>query len=151
MIEGLRSVPPWRHQNGYAKVLTGFNLLIPFLDTAYVFLWLPGLVLACFGIFWFVGPMTVAVLPVTFLVYGILFHYQNHRVFQPLGLKVRRNFIGLFFFVVIYQVFMSMFSVMGYAQQFTHRGSTLEVTAGYSLTRGVERPRTAWRDVTNIP
>ncbi len=121
MIEGLRTVPPWRHQNGYAKVLTGFNLLIPFLDTAYVFLWLPGLVLACFGIFWFVGPMTVAVLPMTFLVYGLLFHYQNRRVFRPLGLKVRRNLVGLFLFVLIYQVFMSSFSVMGYAQEFTRR------------------------------
>ena len=121
MIEGLRTVPPWRHQNGYAKVLTGFNLLIPFLDTAYVFLWLPGLVLACFGIFWFVGPMTVAVLPMTFIVYGILFHYQNRRVFKPLGLRVRRNFLGLFLFVVVYQVFMSSFSVIGYAQEFTRR------------------------------
>ena len=121
MIEGLRSVPPWRHQSGYAKVLTGFNLLIPFLDTAYVLLWLPGLVLACFGIFWFVGPMTVAVLPMTLLVYGILFHYQNRRVFRPLGLRVRRNPIGLFLFVVIYQVFMSAFSVIGYAQEFTRR------------------------------
>ena len=121
MIEGLRSVPPWRHQNGYAKVLTGFNLLIPLLDTAYIFLWLPGLVLACLGIFWFVGPMTVAVLPMTLLVYGILFHYQNRRVFQPLGLRVRRNLLGLLFFVVIYQGFMSMFSVIGYAQEFTRR------------------------------
>jgi biofilm PGA synthesis N-glycosyltransferase PgaC len=121
MIEGLRSVPPWRHQNGYAKVLTGFNLLIPFLDTAYVFLWLPGLVLACFGIFWIVGPMTVAVLPMTFVVYGILFHYQNRRVFKPLGLRVRRNLLGLFLFVVIYQMFMSSFSVIGYAQEFTRR------------------------------
>ncbi|MDE3065332.1 MAG: glycosyltransferase family 2 protein [Acidobacteriota bacterium] len=121
MIEGLRTVPPWRHQNGYAKVLTGFNLLIPLLDTAYVFLWLPGLVLACFGVFWFVGPMTVAVLPVTFVVYGILFHYQNKRVFRPLGLRVRRNLVGLFLFVVIYQVFMSSFSVLGYSQELTRR------------------------------
>lgn len=121
MIEGLRSVPPWRHQNGYAKVLTGFNLVIPLLDVAYVCLWLPGVVLACFGIFWFVGPMTVAVLPMTFLVYGILFHYQNHRVFKPLGLRVRRNLVGLFLFVVVYQMFMSSFSVIGYAQEFTRR------------------------------
>ncbi|MCU1363503.1 MAG: glycosyl transferase [Acidimicrobiaceae bacterium] len=121
MIEGLRTVPPWRHQNGYAKVLTGFNLLIPFLDIAYVFLWLPGVVLACFGIFWFVGPMTVAVLPMTLLVYGILFHYQNRRVFRPLGLRVRRNLVGLLLFVIIYQIFMSSFSVIGYAQELTRR------------------------------
>ena len=121
MIEGLRTVPPWRHQNGYARVLTGFNLMIPLLDTAYVFMWLPGLVMACFGVFWIVGPMTVAVLPVTLLVYGVLFHYQNQRVFKPLGLRVRRSALSLFLFVVVYQAFMSAFSVLGYAQELTRR------------------------------
>ncbi|HEV2427902.1 MAG TPA: glycosyltransferase, partial [Acidimicrobiales bacterium] len=121
MVEGLRTVPPWRHQSGYAKVLTGFNLFMPLLDTAYVVLWLPGIVLACFGIFWFVGPMTVAVLPVTLLVYGTLYRHQVKRVFTPLGLKVRRNAIGLFLFVVVYQAFMSSFSVLGYAQEITRR------------------------------
>jgi biofilm PGA synthesis N-glycosyltransferase PgaC len=65
--------------------------------------------------------MTVAVLPMTFLVYGILFRYQNRRVFQPLGLRVRRNLVGLFIFVIIYQMFVSTFSVIGYAQEFTRR------------------------------
>lgn len=121
MIEGLRTVPPWRHQNGYARVLTGFNLLIPLLDTAYVLLWLPGLVMALFGVYWIVGPMTVAVLPVTLLVYGVLFYYQNQRVFKPLGLRVRRSLLSLFLFVVVYQAFMSAFSVMGYVQELTRR------------------------------
>ncbi len=121
MIEGLRTVPPWRHEHGYARLLTGFNLLIPLLDTAYLLLWLPGLVLAGFGIFWFVGPMTVAVLPLTLLVYGLLYRYQNQRVFKPLGLRVRRNLLGLLLFVVIYQAFMSAFSLRGYLQEVTHR------------------------------
>ncbi len=121
MIEGLRTVPPWRHQNGYARVLTGFNLMIPLLDTAYVLLWLPGLVLALFGVYWIVGPMTVAVLPVTLLVYGVLFHYQNQRVFKPLGLRVRKSALSLFLFVILYQAFMSAFSVLGYVQELTRR------------------------------
>ena len=102
-------------------MLTGFNLLIPLLDTAYVFAWLPGLILAGFGDYWVVGPMTIAVLPVTLVVYGVLFHYQNQRVFRPLGLRVRRNLLGLFLFVVIYQLFMSSFSVLGYFQELTRR------------------------------
>ena len=85
MIEGLRTVPPWRQQHGLAKVFTGLDVAIPFLDAAYVFLWIPGLVLACFGEFWIVGPMTLAVIPLTLAVYAVLYHYQNKRVFQPLG------------------------------------------------------------------
>ncbi len=121
MVEGLRTVPPWRHQHGYAKVLTGFNLMIPLLDTAYVFAWLPGLVLAGFGNYSIVGPMTFAVLPVTLVVYGVLFRYQNQRVFKPLGLRVRRSVVSLVLFVVIYQLFMSSFSILGYVQELTRR------------------------------
>ena len=121
MIEGLRTVPPWRQQHGLAKVFTGLDVAIPFLDAAYVFLWIPGLVLACFGKFWIVGPMTLAVIPLTLAVYAVLYHYQNKRVFQPLGLRVRRNRVYFFLFVVIYQVFMSTFSVVGYTQELSGR------------------------------
>jgi biofilm PGA synthesis N-glycosyltransferase PgaC len=120
MIEGLRTVPPWR-QHGLARVLTTIDLAIPLLDAAYVFLWIPGIVLACFGFLWIVGPMTLAVVPLTLAVYTILFHYQRRRVFEPLGREVRHNLVGLFLFVVIYQLFMSIFSVVGYAQELTRR------------------------------
>ena len=117
MIEAIRTVPPWRQTSGFAKALTAIDLVIPLLDTTYVFLWIPGVVLACFGIFWFVGPVTVAVLPVTLLVYGILSHHQRKYVFKPLGLRVRRNRVGFLLFLVVYQMFMSTFSVVGYGQE----------------------------------
>jgi biofilm PGA synthesis N-glycosyltransferase PgaC len=85
-----------------------------------VFVWIPGLVLACFGIFWIIGPMTAAVLPLTLAVYGILYRYQRRQVFEPLGLRVRRNVLGLFLFIVVYQLIMSTVSVVGYAQQLAH-------------------------------
>ena len=117
MIEGLRTVPPWQQPRGFARVLTSLDLAIPFLDTAYVLAWLPGLVLACFGYFWLVGPMTVAVLPLTGLAYGLLFRRQWRDVFKPLGLVVRRNWLALLAFLVVYQVLMSAVSVRGYAQE----------------------------------
>lgn len=121
MIEGLRTIPPWRHRGGIAKLLTGIDLIIPLLDTAYIFLWVPGLILACFGIFWIVGPMTIAVIPLTILIYSLLFHYQKRRVFGPLGLRVRRDIYGLIMFVFVYQFFMSLFSLIGYTQELTNR------------------------------
>jgi poly-beta-1,6-N-acetyl-D-glucosamine synthase len=117
MIEALVAIPPWRQRRGIAKVLTAIDLFIPLLDGAYAFLWLPGIVLACFGWFWFVGPMTVAVLPLTLVVYGLLFRFQRRRVFEPLGLQVRRNKAGFFLFLVVYQAFMSSFSILGYGQE----------------------------------
>jgi biofilm PGA synthesis N-glycosyltransferase PgaC len=117
MIEGLRTVPPWQQPELFSRVLTAIDVAIPFMDTAYVLAWLPGLVLACFGQFWLVGPMTLAVLPLTFLVYGLLFHRQWRDVFKPLGLQVRKNWLALAAFLLVYQILMSTVSVRGYAQE----------------------------------
>jgi poly-beta-1,6-N-acetyl-D-glucosamine synthase len=121
MIEGLRTVPPWQQPSRLTRALTAVDLAIPFLDTAYVFAWLPGLVLACFGIFWLVGPMTMAVLPPTALVCGTLLRRQWRDVFKPLGLVIRRNWLAFAAFLLVYQMVMSTISVGGYAQELLHR------------------------------
>ena len=117
MIEGIRTVPPWHQPRRATRILTAIDLVIPFMDTTYIFAWVPGLVLACFGHFWLVGPMTVAVLPLTGLVYAILFRRQWHDVFRPLGLRVRKNWMALVAFLLVYQVLISAVSVRGYAEE----------------------------------
>jgi biofilm PGA synthesis N-glycosyltransferase PgaC len=117
VIEGLRTVPPWRQPRPMARALTAVDMTIPLLDTAYIIVWLPGLVLACFGIFWLIGPMTIAVLPLTALAYAVLFHRQWHHVFKPLGLRVRKNWLALLAFLSVYQILMSLASVRGYMQE----------------------------------
>jgi poly-beta-1,6-N-acetyl-D-glucosamine synthase len=117
MIEGLRSVKPWDQPIWLLRFLTGIDLLIPALDVAYALVWLPGLVLAATGRYWIVGPYTVAVLPLTLLVNAILYRYQRRRVFNALGLRVRRNALGFVAFVLTYQMLMSPVSVAGYVQE----------------------------------
>jgi biofilm PGA synthesis N-glycosyltransferase PgaC len=117
MIEGIRSVRPWRQPRWLSRFLTGVDVLIPLLDLAYAGVWLPGLVLACAGRFWIVGPYTVAVLPLTLAVNGILYRYQRHRVFDVLGLRVRRNRAAFLAFVLVYQILMSPVSIAGYGQE----------------------------------
>lgn len=117
MIEGIRSVPPWQQRTFIAIALTSVDLAIPFLDLAYVFLWWPGVGLACSGRFWVVGPMTVVVIPMTFLLYWILYRYQHRHVLAPLGLRPRRDKRGLLLFLLAYQLLMSTVSVLGYGQE----------------------------------
>jgi biofilm PGA synthesis N-glycosyltransferase PgaC len=117
MIEGIRAVKPWKQPQPMVAIMTALDLLIPVLDFAYTFLWMPGLVLACFGIYWFVGIYTVTVLPLTLLVNAILYWYQRRQVFRPLELRVRRNLLGLAIYVVFYQMLMSPMSVLGYTQE----------------------------------
>ncbi|MBS4201619.1 glycosyltransferase family 2 protein [Bacillus sp. FJAT-49732] len=117
MIEGLKQVKPWQQPQIYTKYLTSINLIMPYLDIIYTFCWLPGLVLAFFGHYWIVGPMTLFVLPLTLLSYGILYVYQSKFVFKPLNLKVRKNIIGFIIFILAYQMIMSPTSVFGYVQE----------------------------------
>jgi biofilm PGA synthesis N-glycosyltransferase PgaC len=117
MIEGLSEIKPWNQPQLYTKYLTGVNFFMPYLDIVYTFFWLPGLVLAFFGYYWIVGPMTLFVLPLTVLSYGILYFYQKHYVFKNLNLKVRKNTIGFILFILCYQMIMSPISVWGYYQE----------------------------------
>lgn len=117
MIEGIRSVKPWKQPRPMTAIMAGLDLFLPLLDLAYTLLWMPGIVMACFGVYWFVGIYTAAVLPITLLVNALLYRYQRKRVFVPLDLRVRRNLRGLVAYVLFYQMLMSPMSLLGYAQE----------------------------------
>jgi len=121
MIEALKLVKPWQHPISYVRYLTGINLVMPYLDIVYTFCWIPGLILAMFGIFWIIGPMTILVLPLALIQNYILYSYQKH-VFRELDLKIRRNKFGFILYVLIYQIIMSPMSVIGYFQELFSAG-----------------------------
>jgi poly-beta-1,6-N-acetyl-D-glucosamine synthase len=116
MIEALKQTTPWQQPTIFSKYLTGINLIMPYMDITYTFCWLPGLILAFFGFYWIVGPMTLLVLPLTLISYGILYRYQKS-VFNDLDLRVRKNTLGFFLFVLCYQMLMAPVSVWGYIQE----------------------------------
>ncbi len=115
MIEGLRDhgVGLIKSRNFYAHSVAG-NFVFPFLDLTFTLAFLPGLVLAAFGNFAIVGPVTLLVMPLNCLLGGIMYWHQR-RVFSSVDLKVRRNLSGLFFYFFCYQFVMSPISVAGYA------------------------------------
>jgi biofilm PGA synthesis N-glycosyltransferase PgaC len=117
MIEGIRTVAPWNQPRWLLRFLTAIDLLIPALDVAYALVWLPGLILAATGRYWIVGPYTLAVLPLTLVVNAILYRFQRRRVFNLLGLRIRRNTLGFLGFVLTYQMLMSPIAVIGYGQE----------------------------------
>jgi hypothetical protein len=64
--------------------------LFPWLDLAYSLFFLPGVVLALFGIYWIAGPMTLALLPMALLM-NFLMYRIGSLMFVKQGLRVRRN------------------------------------------------------------
>jgi poly-beta-1,6-N-acetyl-D-glucosamine synthase len=116
MIEALKQTKPWQQPETYLKYLTGINLIMPYLDIVYTICWLPGLIISFFGYYWIVGPTTLLVLPLTLLSYGFLYNYQKN-VFKKLALRIRKNKLGFFAFVIFYQMLMSPISTWGYIQE----------------------------------
>lgn len=114
MFEAIHAVHPWRQHRGLTRAIATIDLFIPWIDAGYTLLWMPGLVLAAFGIFWFVGFWTLFVLPLTLLVYALLARYQLRHVMHPLGLRLPSNRLGFIAYLVVYQFIMSPASLVGY-------------------------------------
>lgn len=97
-----------------------WNLLFPYLDVVYTFAFIPGLVLALFGIYWIAGPMTLLVLPLAMIVNYLMYSIQA-KMFTEQGLEVRRNILGFVFYALFYSIVLQPACVIGYLQEWFGR------------------------------
>jgi biofilm PGA synthesis N-glycosyltransferase PgaC len=117
MIEGLREHGGALLAGGRSNVHAVLvNFVFPYVDVVYSIAFPIGIVLALFGNFAIVGPMTLAVLPLNVALSMIMFHLSR-RSFNEVGLTVRQNRLGFIGYLFTYQLFMSPVSVAGYAQE----------------------------------
>ena len=117
MIEGLKQHGQMVWSNSrLSSFFVGIDFIIPFIDLFYAFVFLPGVILALFGHFYIVGPSTLLVLPLAFLIVFVMYKKQK-AVFEELDLKVRQNFVGFFIYMLVYQILMSPICVIGYGQE----------------------------------
>lgn len=116
MIEALKLHKPWENKLHFTKFLTGINLIMPLIDLIYTLCFIPGIILALFGHYWIVGPMTLLVIPLALIQNRILYGYQK-KVFKNLDLKVRSNRWGYLLYIMAYQFLMSPISLIGYTQE----------------------------------
>ena len=142
-----------------SRFISGIDLLIPLLDIGYGLVWVPGLVLAAFGLPLIVGTWTLAVLPITLLVYGGLRRYQRRRIFAPLHLKVRHNRSDTSHSSSPTNCSCSTASLAGYTQEIAGRAPPLEVVARtvdpacplptirFGLQAGLDTDPRAWLDL----
>lgn len=99
-----------------STVFVWWNLLFPYMDVAYTLFFIPGIVLALFGIYWIAGPMTLLVLPMAGLVNYLMFFIQSH-MFRAQGLRVRRNPLGFVVYALFYGIVLQPGCVLGYLSE----------------------------------
>ena len=93
-----------------------WNTLFPLMDLAYTLGFIPGLILALFGHFWIVGPMTLALLPISFLMNSLMYS-RSKATFDEVGLTVRRNRLGLLSYALVYSLILQPACVWGYISE----------------------------------
>lgn len=97
-----------------------WNLLFPYIDLVYTVAFIPGVILALFGVYWIAGPMTLLVLPLGILINYLMYRIQV-RMFDEQHLKVRRNIVGFVFYAVLYNIVLQPACVIGYLQELLSR------------------------------
>ena len=88
-----------------------WNFFFPFLDITFVFIFIPGIILAFFGKFYLAGPYTLAVIPIA-LIYNAVFFHTQRKIFHNLKLSIRHNISGFVMYVLFYQFIMAPLAYM---------------------------------------
>lgn len=119
MLEGLSAVKPWNQANGYSKYFTSLNFLIIYLDLAFLFGFVPGVILAFNGYFLFVGKLTLVALFVSVLLFSSVYRYQKR-----LHIPFQNSLVGFFAFLLFFQLVQSTAAVHGYLAYLFRRPTT---------------------------
>jgi biofilm PGA synthesis N-glycosyltransferase PgaC len=116
LMEAFKAHWPLMFKRRMSTLFIWWNVCFLPLDLVYTLVFIPGLVLACFGYFYIAGPLTIAVLPLTILWNAIIFRIQSE-VYRSEGLVVRRNFGGFFLYALAYSLLMQPVCVWGYVSE----------------------------------
>jgi biofilm PGA synthesis N-glycosyltransferase PgaC len=117
LIEAFKVNPRILFKPRLTTMYIWWNTLFPLMDIAYTFGFIPGLILACFGVYWIVGPMTLSLLPMAFLLNWQMY-LQGRKMFAAEGLHVRANALGFIFYVFAYGLILQPACVYGYFSEF---------------------------------
>lgn len=100
----------------FITLVVWWNLFFPYLDLVFTLFFIPGIILAFFGYYFIVGPLTLLLIPMAMLLNYIIFDKQI-KTFRINGLRVRRNFMGLLLYTFFYSLVLQPAAVFGYIKE----------------------------------
>ena len=116
MIEAFIAYPKILIRPRLITFVVYWNFLFPALDMAFAFIFVPGIIGALFGHFLIAGPMTLAVLPIAIMM-NFTFFLGQRKMFKHNQLRVRRNLLGYFCYMLFYNFLMTPACIHGYIQE----------------------------------
>lgn len=116
LIEAFKENPLILLKPRYSTLYIWWNTMFPFMDLAFTFGFIPGIVMALFGVYWIVGPMTLSLLPMAFLLNWQMY-LKGKAMFDKENLKIRANILGFIFYVFAYGLVLQPACVYGYLSE----------------------------------
>ncbi len=116
MIEAFKCHPDILLKPQLPTFFIYWNLLFPLMDLAFTIGFIPGLVLALFGHYWIVGPMTLSLIPLGLAMNFFMFIVEVG-MFNQRNLKVRKNPLGFAIYVFVYGLLMQPICLIGYLSE----------------------------------
>jgi len=113
LIEAFKANPSILFKPRFSTLYVWWNTMFPLMDIAFTFGFLPGIILAFFKIYWIVGPMTLSLLPMAFLLNWQMY-LKGKAMFNREHLKIRANILGFIFYVFAYGLILQPACVYGY-------------------------------------
>ncbi len=116
MLEGLFAIPPWKQGTVFSRHFTFVNFSIIYLDLAFLFGFVPGVILALLGYYYLAGLLTLLTLAVCVVLYFSMYLYQKR-----LNIPFKNSVLGFVCFLLFFQIIQSTAALHGYCIRFLHR------------------------------
>jgi biofilm PGA synthesis N-glycosyltransferase PgaC len=116
LLEAIRHHPRILFHRRLSTFYVYWNLCFIIIDTVFFCVFIPGLIAACLGYFYIIGPFSLAVLPLG-LLNNLLFFKGQRRLFKKLDLRIRKNMIGFIVYFLFYTILMNPAVIHGYLSQ----------------------------------
>lgn len=123
MIEAFKAHPKVLFTRRKTTFFIWWDLLFPFMDIAFTFGFIPGLIMAMMGNYWLIGPMTLSLIPMALLI-NLLMYRTASKMFKAQGLRVRQNWVGFLFYLIPYAFILQPAAVLGYTSEIFGRRKT---------------------------
>lgn len=119
MIEGLSAVVPWKQGNLFSKYFAYVNLSVIYLDLAFLFGLLPGVILALCGYYYFAGCLTLITIAICIVLFLSMYLYQ-----KKLKIPFHNSLFGFLCFLLFFQIIQSTAAIHGYLTRLFHQKGT---------------------------
>lgn len=116
MLEGLSTVPPWKQGTAFSRHFAFVNLSVIYLDLAFLFGFIPGIILALFGYYYLAGFLTLLTVAVCILLFLSMYIYQ-----KKLKIPFQNSIWGFVCFLLFFQIIQSTAALHGYFIRLLHR------------------------------